>query len=420
MTRTYDLLVRDTYLPDRDGVFDVGVRDGAFDAVEPELDDDADVIVEADGNLLSPAFVDCHKHLDRGLAATGGRRPAGNDEPLSRRPYVELFDEYYQETPRDVLVDRIVENVEMAVAAGTTRIRSHVTVDHSLGTEIIDTFLEAAERTADLVDLELVVATTAGLEEREPLVREAIETAHGELPVFVGGHDGRRGIRERGRQLERWFDLAVDYGVGVDVHITARGELGAATLEELAALADEYDYGGRVTAIHAYALAMVSDWRLREVADALEAAGVNVVTCFNSTRSSMPVQELHEAGVTLAHGTDNDRDFVVPHGNADPLEAAQLLSLKLNYGPEVSRSTPAYRWYDTNPALELLWELLTEQGGAALGVEDYGVREGSAADFVVFDAPSPEWAIVDRAERTYVVKDGRIVARDGTVRPSSD
>jgi len=421
MAAAYDVLVRDAYLHDRDGVFDVGIRDGRVAAVEARLDGDADERIEADGKLVSPGFVDCHKHLDRGLAATGDRRPVGNAEPMTHRPYLDLFDDYYRDIDHGTLVDRIVENIRMAVAAGTTRIRSHVTVDHSIGTGTMDACLEAAARTADVVDLELVVtANDFGDEGSVAAVRDAIESAPADVPVFVGGSDGGLGVRERVRVLERWFDLAAEYDVGVDAHVTARGSLGAETLETVAALARERGYEGRVTVVHAYALAMLPDWRLAEVAAALSGADVAVVTCFNSTRSSMPVRELVGAGVRLAHGTDNDRDFVVPHGDADSLDAARILSLKLNYGPDVRRPTREYRWYDTNEALALLWDLVTTHGATALGMDDYGIREAAPADLVVLDAPSPEWAIVDRATRTHVLKDGRVVARDGAVIPRTD
>jgi cytosine/adenosine deaminase-related metal-dependent hydrolase len=419
MAEPFDVLIRNASLHNRDGVYDVGIRDGIVAAVDLTLEGDADELVDAEERLVSPGFVDCHKHLDRGLAATGDRRPIGNDEPMTHRSYLEMFDDYYRGISHDELVERIVENVEMAVAAGTTHIRSHVNVDHSIGTGTMDACLDAAERTADLVDLELVVAADDyGDDDSVAAVRDAIESAPADVPVLVGGSDGGLDVRERGRELERWFDLATEYGVDLDVHVSARGSTGVETLEGIAELADERDYEGRVTVVHAYALAMIPDWRLEELAETLSATDINVVTCYNSTRSSMPIRELVDAGVSLAHGTDNDRDFVVPHGEADSLDAARILSFKLNYGPDVHRPTRDYRWYETNEALRVLWELVTTQGAAALGIEEYGIEEGVAADLVVLDAPSPEWAIIDRAVRTHVLKGGRVVARDGAVVPS--
>ncbi|MDY6819944.1 MAG: amidohydrolase family protein [Halobacteriales archaeon] len=417
MADDYDLLVEDAYLHDRDATVDIGVRDGHIVDVTETIDGTAVDTIDADGNLVSPGFVDAHKHLDRGLAATDGRRPQGNVDPMTHRSYMELFDEYYERLSHDELVDRIVENIEMAVAAGTTHIRSHVTVDHSIGTGTMDACLEAADRVDDIVDIELAPSAARGLLRAgaEDAVREAIESAPDDMPVFVGGSESGRGIRERAKEFERWFEIATDYDIGVDVHVSSRESLGIESLAEIAALTEEYDYGGRVSVIHAYALAMIPDWWVEEIAGTLRDAGVNVITCFNSTRSSMPIKEFIGEGATLAHGTDNDRDFVVPHGNADSLEAAQILSFKLNYGPDTHRPTRDYRWYDTNEALTLLWEVMTEQGATALGLDGYGIAEGNHADFVVFDAPSPEWAIIDQSARSHVVKDGQVVAEDGTV-----
>ncbi|MFB6300410.1 MAG: amidohydrolase family protein [Halobacteriales archaeon] len=417
MADDYDLLVEDAYLHDRDAVVDIGVHDGRIVDVANTIDATGAETIEADGNLVSPGFVDAHKHLDRGLAATNGRRPRGNVQPMTHRSYMELFDEYYERISHEELVDRIVDNIELAVAAGTTHIRSHVTVDHSIGTGTMDACLEAIERVDDIVDIELAPSAARGLlrDGAEDAVRAAIESAPDDVPVFVGGSESGRGIRERAAEFERWFEIATDYDIGVDVHVSSRESLGIESLAAIAALTEEYDYGGRVSVIHAYALAMIPDWWVEEIAATLRDAGVDIVTCFNSTRSSMPIKEFINSGATLAHGTDNDRDFVVPHGNADSLEAAQILSFKLNYGPDTHRPTRDYRWYDTNEALTLLWEVMTEQGASVLDLDAYGLSEGNHADFAVFDATSPEWAIIDQSTRTHVVKDGRIVARDGAV-----
>ncbi|HEY8788140.1 MAG TPA: hypothetical protein VIM10_03255 [Actinopolymorphaceae bacterium] len=39
-----------------------------------------------------------------------------------------------------------------------------------------------------------------------------------------------------------------------------------------------------------------------------------------------------------------------------------------------------------------------------------GVRVGAAADLVVLDAADPVTALLDRAPRRYVIKNGRVVA----------
>jgi cytosine/creatinine deaminase len=48
-----------------------------------------------------------------------------------------------------------------------------------------------------------------------------------------------------------------------------------------------------------------------------------------------------------------------------------------------------------------------------MGDSDYGLAPGCAADFVVVDGETHVEAVVERPPRRFVVKRGRIVARDG-------
>jgi cytosine/adenosine deaminase-related metal-dependent hydrolase len=128
----------------------------------------------------------------------------------------------------------------------------------------------------------------------------------------------------------------------------------------------------------------------------------------------MPYRELATEGVTVGQGTDNDRDYVILHGTADQLEGAMVQANKLLVD---NRSTPEYRWYASNSGLQLLWRMITSESAALVGNTQYGIAEGVPADLVVFDRPSPEWAIATQATKRYVIKNGNIVAQDGEILP---
>jgi hypothetical protein len=199
----------------------------------------------------------------------------------------------------------------------------------------------------------------------------------------------------------------------MDVHIQDGGQLGLHTLETLVQKTKDRGYEDRVTASHCFSLAQAPDWWLEKFTEEFSKINLKTVTCYNSIRCEMPVRELVDNGIPLGHGTDNDRDFVIPHGNSDSLEAAQVMSLKL-HGDQ--RNSENYRWSESNPGLEFLWDLLTEQGSQVLGIEEsYGIKEGSDADLVVFDSPSLQWAIIEQATRSYVIKDGSVVVEDGDI-----
>ena len=59
-----------------------------------------------------------------------------------------------------------------------------------------------------------------------------------------------------------------------------------------------------------------------------------------------------------------------------------------------------------------LLELVTTNPARAVGLEDYGLREGCRADLVVLDAHDPAQAITEQAEKLYVIKGGVLVARN--------
>jgi N-acyl-D-aspartate/D-glutamate deacylase len=71
MARTFDLLVRGGSVVDGTGApvarTDVGVREGRVAAVGPGLERDAVRVVEADGRVVAPGFVDIHTHYDAQL-----------------------------------------------------------------------------------------------------------------------------------------------------------------------------------------------------------------------------------------------------------------------------------------------------------------------------------------------------------------
>lgn len=121
-----------------------------------------------------------------------------------------------------------------------------------------------------------------------------------------------------------------------------------------------------------------------------------------SAPHGLPVRELLAAGVPVALGSDNIRDFWNGYGNGDMLEGALLATQRLGLA--------------SNEELDMVWQMLTIQGARVLGLEgDYGVSPGRKADLIVLDALSPQWAIITQARKEYVIKEGEVVAENGKV-----
>ena len=419
---TVDLLLRDAYVLERDAVVDVAVDDGRIVAIDDRLDEDADREIEVGEAFVSPGLVDCHLHIDKAFAAWGERRPTGNDGPFEFERIAEEEHNYYADATVEEIRDNAIRDVQLAVEAGSTYLRSHVTVDADVrGTGNMEASVAARERTDALADIQLVPAPRDEFSEVErEYLHEAVEmgtdddsTPH---PVLVGGSDPASKQANVEGTIEAWFELAREHDLDMDLHIQDGGNVGVYTLERLIDHMDANDYAGRVTASHSYGLAHIPDWQVEQFLDAAGEVDLKFVTCYQSCRPTMPVRRMLETDrVTLGHGTDNDRDFVFAHGNADSVEAMLILLNKL-HGDRTF--VEEYRWFESNEGLETLWDMITYQSARVLGIEDeYGIEVGNPANLVVFDQPSPQWTIVDGATRRYVIKDGTVVVENDELLP---
>jgi cytosine deaminase len=59
-----------------------------------------------------------------------------------------------------------------------------------------------------------------------------------------------------------------------------------------------------------------------------------------------------------------------------------------------------------------LLDLITVNPAKAIGLTEYGLAEGCRADLVVLDAADPAQAITEQSEKLWVLKSGRVVARN--------
>ena len=100
-------------------------------------------------------------------------------------------------------------------------------------------------------------------------------------------------------------------------------------------------------------------------------------------------------------GKANIRDAWSPFGNGDMLERAMLIGYRANFRHDHE--------------LRLAFEMVTVAAARVLGVKDYGIRAGGPADFVAVEAGTLAEAVAARPRRKWVMKAGRVVARDGVL-----
>jgi len=405
----YDLAVRAARLEGRDGLVDVGVSAGRIVDVAARLDLPAEIELDAEGRLASPALVESHAHLDK-----TGMLPVvepGEGGALERSIVAMAT------AKRGATVEEIRRRagglIRRMVMAGTTTIRTHVDVDSDIGLRGLEGVIEARNDHADLCDVQIVAFPQYGTE-RDPAARELMTQALGAGADLVGGmphseidHEAAR------RQIDFCMRLAAQHDVDVDMHVDESDDPAWHSLELLIDATESYGWQGRVSAGHCCTMSAWEDAYAAQIARRAADAGVTVI-CNPATnlvvqarddpeprpRGITRVKELLAAGVNVAAGQDNVHDGFYPLGAGDPLLIAWLLVhvAQLTTPQEIGQALDAVR----------------NSAARALRLPDYGIFPGARADFIVIDAESAEQALRELAPRRWVIHEGRLAANTRT------
>jgi cytosine deaminase len=341
---------------------DVLCLDGLISAMASGLSaPDGVPVAEGMGGVLLPAFADAHAHLD--TAGPG-------------------------------LADLI--------ASGATLVRSHARVDVDSGLEKLEGVLAAREAHARRANVQVVAFPQCGVL-REKGTTDLLDAALRAGADLVGGLDPAGYDRDPVRHLDVVFGLAEKHQRGVDVHLHDTGSLGAFQVELICERVAALDMRGQVTISHCFALSTVDDDRQRELVDLLARHDVAVTTVAPGAREPLPLQKLRWAGVRVGLGQDGVHDHWSPGGDGDMLDRTWRL---------------AYRnGFRRDSEVEMCVDIATRGGASVLGEPGRGITEGAGADLVVVPGDSITAAVMDRAPRTLVVHEGRVVARDGELVP---
>jgi len=425
----YDVLVRDGYVQERDRIVDIGITGSEIRTVEQDISGSGARTIDAGGDLVAPSFTDCHMHNDRSFSLCGGRHPVGNEyEPDAvglRSTYTHgQFDDHFADLTTAELTENIVRDIQRTAAAGTGYVRTHASLDHVDDPMLMEATLNAKEALEGVVDVQVAPYVANSLledDDARALLLECLEMGLDRVDsddILLGGIGaGTAEGKQIDQTIDEWFALATEYDLDLDVHIQDHGSLGGYTIEQLVRATEAHDYEGRVTGSHCYSLGdLPDDWADKIMSMAAD-VDMCITTCFSSTPCTWPARDLLDHGVTVGHGTDNTHDYIMPYGVSDSILGALIESVKLTHFEDYPAEI---YWYQSNEGLQALWDLITHGGADVLGIDGYGIEAGTAADLVVLDEPSQEWAITRQATRRYVLKGGDVVAEDDRLLPEYD
>lgn len=389
-----DLLITNVR-PDAKTASDILIREGRIAAVGPNLPREAGLpLHDGNGAIAIAPFVEPHVHLDKIL---WGLPWHGITVPQSLRAMIDNEVEIRKNLPWGV-AERAGNLMRQCVAMGSTHIRSHVDISTGYKLDNLHGVLEAWEKTKHAVGLELVAFPQTGML-IDPGTADLMEAALDEGASVIGGIDPAGIDGDPKGHLDTIFDIAARKNAKIDIHLHELGELG---LYELGMIAERTRANGmrnRVVVSHAFCLGDGPRDKVERMIDTLAEVGIDIISAVPGAIAFPPMFDLAQRGIRCAVASDSLRDTWNPHGNGDMLDRCWLLAYRTSCRTD-----------------EKLIEALgmgTRRGADLLDLEGYGLDVGCEGSLVLIEGENLAQIVVDRPKRALVVKNGRIVARNG-------
>ena len=363
-------------------------------------------VVQCKQQLVLPAFIDGHVHLDKVYVRDDLRE---HDGTLSGA--IESIHERKRRYTVEDVRARARRAIEESVSQGTTRLRSHVDVDTIGGLVPLEGVLAAAADCADIAEVQTIAFPQEGLL-RDRGAFELMEAAVEAGADVVGGMPHWEADDEARREHVRLcFELAERFDRDLDMHVDETDDGGVRTLEMVADEALRRGLVGRVCAGHVCSLAAADNEYAERVIHKCLRAGISIAANPVTNlvlqgrgdrglirRGTTRIGELRAAGVNVLFGQDCIKDGFYPFGRGSMLEVA-LISAHAAH-------------LTTRADLAFALRAVTEAPAEAMRIADYGLRAGARADFIWLPVPTWEEALRLQPPVMKVWFRGRLVAEN--------
>lgn len=395
-----DLLLRGGIIAGRRQ--DLAVQGGRIRLIAPAIATPARDALDITGKLVLPGFIEAHIHPDKAFIAdrTAGLRRGGPTPQALVAALKKAF------TVEDIY-ERARQVMLLAIRHGCTTMRAHVEVDALVELRGVEALRRLQAEFSGVLEVQLIAFAQEGIfrdHVTQGLLREALQmglTTLGGCPYM---DDDQR------RHIDWFFDAAEAADVPLDFHADSGDDPARLTCDYIAEQTIARGMQGRVTLGHLCTLDLLDPDRRARVIEKLHAARIHVISLpatelhvkgradKHAWRGVTRLEELRAAGVNVAIATNNIVNPFTPYGHPDLLRQALIAAMAAHLG-----NLEQMAW---------LLDLITVNPARALGLRDYGLAAGCKADLVVLDAADPAQAITEQSEKLWVLKGGRVVARN--------
>jgi cytosine/creatinine deaminase len=402
-----NLIIRQACLRNRPGTWDIGIMGGRITAVAEHIEEKGATEVDAAGKLVAPTYVSGHIHLDKCHL---------QEKMLPNKDYtfaecLELTWEHKANYTTEDVLERAGRAIEEGILNGTTVYRAFADVDNIGKLRPLEGLLALRERWHDVVHIEVVAFPQEGII-RNPGTDILMEESMRLGADVVGGLPWFEMLDEDARMHIDWcFELAKKYNRDIHMLVDDTDNPMSRSLEYLAVKTMREGYQGRVSASHCGALAAYNEVHARKVMDLLKEANVSIST---NPHISLVVQgrydlepirrgitrakQLWQLGVNVFSSQDDVADPFYPFGRNDQQEV-------LSYVCHTAHMT-------TRNEIDAAFDFVTYNAARAMRLEDYGLEPGCKADLNVLAAPSVPQVLRLQQPPSWVVKNGKILARN--------
>ena len=396
-----DLVVINASLRNKEGLFDIGVKDGLIKTIATagSIDKTGAEVINAQGNLLTESFCNAHLHLCKvytvQMLDEKALKTYHGSDMGSAMTAIELAARVKENYDEKWIIENVRKCVQKAATHGNLHIRAFADVDSKAKLEGVKALLKAREEFKGIVDLQVVAFPQDGVV-REPGTLELMEEAMKMGCDVVGGIPWIEFTEEDETfHVEEMMKLAKKYDKDISMLVDDAGDPTLKTLEMLAVCAIKNGWVGRCLAHHARAMSMYPTPYFKKLSAILKKAQMGVVSDPHTGPLHAKVKELLEEGNLVCLGQDDVADAYYPFGQNNMLEVG-FLNVHL-------------LWMTTFPEMEQIYDMITINAAKAMNVKNFGVREGSAAHFVVLEGKSVYEGLWYHKAPKYVVSHGKLI-----------
>jgi len=401
MSSAPEILIRNSQLrTNKVGeLVDIHIADGLIKSISKKSSAKDAQEIDAQGNLVTESFVNPHLHLDKvytldrmdelALASYTG---AGMGKAMNA---IELASRVKSEYDESWILPNVRQALDLAIENGNTHIRALADVDSKAKLIGVKALIKAREEYADRLHIQVVAFPQDGVA-REPGTEELIRQAMEAGADVVGGIPWIEFTdADTQAHIDAMFDIAKEFDRPVSMLVDDAGDAGLRSLEMMAVRTIKQGWQGRVLAHHARAMALYPKPYLQKLIALLKQAEMYVVTDPHTGPLHARVRELLEEGALVCLGQDDISDAYYPYGQNNMLEVAFLASHLL--------------WMTSRADMETLYDMITTEAAAAIGLTNFSIKQGSEANLVILYIPNIREAFRFHQAPKHVIFEGRLI-----------